>query len=50
MANYGNLAKEQPLVVDLSIAPWWLISVTLYEYPLVADYYNLAIGHPLVAD
>ena len=21
VANYGNLAKEQPLVVDLSIAP-----------------------------
>ena len=31
VAYYGNLAEEQPLLVDLSIAPWLLISATLHR-------------------
>ena len=36
------------MVVNLGRDPLWLISPILYL--LVADYYNLEIGHPLVAD
>ena len=32
VANYGKFAREEPLVVDLSIALWWLIYLT-QEHP-----------------
>ena len=51
MANYGNLANENPLAVNLGNSPCWLISTNEHrDHPLVADYSYLAMGHPLVAD
>ena len=50
VANYGNLAKTQPLAVDLSIAPWWLISATLHRNALGGTLWQLGQGAPLVAD